>query len=155
MRAIALSVVLLTLLSITALAAVAGTEPVDPVPAAGATPAAPYGAPIIGAFQLAPLPMFDVGSASTCNATATCADGRTISCSCNDTACSCSGVDQNCSTGVEGSVSCGSTRVYCDTCCWAPRSKCISGLQCQQECGNCGPLGNCIDGSCYCEPLVP
>jgi len=154
MRASAVSIVLFALLLATPAIALAGQ--VDPAPAQGAdvsTPSSLCGVSS-GWAQLSPLPMFDIGATSTCTAQATCADGRTISCSCNSSSCSCSATDDYCSSAVEGYVRCGSTTIYCDDCCTGPRSKCIQGLPCIPGCGTCAE-GFCEAGTCYCGPIRP
>ncbi len=152
MRRFALASVLLTLLGVPAVTA---ASPAQPAPAAEAPVAAAHAAPPVVSFPLAPMPMFDLGPAFLCLADATCADGSTISCFCNNSSCSCDGADQNCDTGVQGHVTCGSTTINCsaDLCCtYPPQSSCTPNQSCEPGCGNCGPLmwGDCESGRCVC-----
>lgn len=145
----------LTLASLLSLPAVAATGPASAGPAADAPTAATQSPPLAVSLPLAPIQMLDLGAASFCSAQATCADGTTRSCSCTSSSCSCYAIDQNCNTGVQGHVTCGSTTYSCPLsacgCIDPPRTKCIPGLRCEPGCGNCGPgLGECDNGSCLC-----
>jgi hypothetical protein len=94
---------------------------------------------------------------SACWASATCANGSTISCTGTGT---CTGVDGSCRTGVSGYVQCGTSRTSCPSpSCYFCRSPCQSGsLGCSSSSEETCEIGECwyaCDGWYYqCEGFL-
>ena len=90
-------------------------------------------------------PATGVEGKALCTASANCGSGGTISCSGNST---CSNVDQNCSVGQRGSVTCDSVTTQCpnacpcDLNCSADRQDCIS------DCDPCPAIFSCNMSTC-------
>jgi hypothetical protein len=91
-------------------------------PAAAATPQ--QGAPALSVFLAslgtpAPTPVAKrpaLGGKVLCSVSANCGSGGTIGCSGNNSTTSCSGTDQNCSVGQQGSVTCDGVTTWCPPC---------------------------------------
>jgi len=78
---------------------------------------------------------------SLCNATATCQNGSTVSCSSNVNAANCTAVNASCPS-EPGDVTCDGQTTSCPACC--------TGTAHQIQCCNCDQTGDCMT-CCRCD----
>lgn len=95
-----------------------------------------------------------VDMAGGCSASADCWDGSTRSCS-GGSGSTCTAVDSNCNSNVDGYAQCGSSTYSCPPCptCYFNGASCTSSAFCASKCDLvCGlPYGSCVNGHCQCE----
>ena len=150
-----------------ALAALVPLAAIASASEAGPAASAPWlgaaGAPICAA-SLAPPQALPLGAAREgaercyCSITIDCFDtGGTRSCSDSTNPCSCTGVDQNCDSGVRGYAKCNGVQYDCDACpsgsCEQPYIICPGGASCTMDedcCSAFDPPGTCVQGQCSC-----